>query len=61
MTAIKKKYSAKIKSVLTPRVKTYNGETRELLHESILISATVKIPRDMRSLNVTKGNIKKSI
>ena len=59
--AFKKKYSARIKSVLIPNAKIYTGETRELLDESILIRATVKSPRDMRRLNVTNGNIKKSI
>ena len=61
MIAIKKNYSARIKSVLIPKVKIYTGETRELLDESILIRAIVKIPRDIRRLRVTKGNIKKSI
>ena len=41
-------------------MKIYTGETREMLDESILITATVKIPRDMRRLNVTKGNVKKT-
>ena len=59
MTAIKQKYSARIKSVLIPKVKIYTGETQELLDESILIRAIVKIPRDIRRLKVTKGNIKK--
>ena len=36
-------------------------EKRELLDESILIKANVKTPSDIRRLNVTKGNIKKSI
>ena len=61
MIAIKKKYSAKNKSVLIPKVKIYTGGTRELLDESILPKAIVKIPRDIRRLRVTKGNIKKSI
>ena len=61
MTALQKKYSARIKSVLIPKVKIYTGETRELLDESILITATVKNPLDIRRLNVTKENIKKSI
>ena len=61
MTANKKNFSAKIKSVLIPIVKTYTGETREFLEDSILIRATIKFPRDMRRLNVTKGNIKKGI
>ena len=58
--AIRKKYSARIRSVLIPKVKIYTGETRDVLDESILIRATVEIPRDMRRLIVTKGNIKKS-
>ena len=37
------------------------GETRELLDESILIKANVRIPSDIRRINVTKGNIMKSI
>ena len=60
MTAIRKKYSARIKSVLNLKVKNLARETQELLDESILIRATIEIPRDMRRLNVTEGIIKKS-
>ena len=42
-------------------MKIYTGETRKFLEESFLIRATVLIPRDMRRLNVTKGNIKKQL
>ena len=61
MIAIKKKYSARTKSVLIPKVKIFTGETRELLDESILLKAIVKIPRDIRRLRVTEGNIKKAL
>ena len=44
-----------------PKVKTYTEEFQELLDQSILIRAPVKIPKDMRRLNVTKGIMKKSI
>ena len=40
--------------------KVYTGEIRELLAESILIRAIVKIPRDIRKQNATKRNMKKS-
>ena len=41
--------------------KTFTVEVRDLLDESILISAAVKTPSDMTRLNVTKGNIKKNL
>ena len=50
-----------MRSVLILKVKIYTGETRELVDESILIRAIARIPKDMRRLHVTKGNIKKSI
>ena len=60
MTAIEKKYSARIESVFIPKVKTYTGEIRELLDASIPIRAIVKFPKDKRRLKVTTGNIKTS-
>ena len=41
--------------------KLYTGDTRELVDESTLIKANVIIPSDIRRLNVTKGNKKRSI
>ena len=41
--------------------KILTGEIREMLNESILIRASVKIHRDIRILEVTKGKIKMSI
>ena len=41
--------------------KVYAGETRELLDESVLTTAIVRSPSDIRRLNVIRGNTKKSI
>ena len=50
ITAIKKKYSARNRSVLFPKVKTFAGKTRELLDESILIRAIVKISQKYQKI-----------